>query len=70
MFSMNLVNLRKYYKMKGKRLANRAIQISVSLAILPSSCASTANAIVGGWPSVCFNPVLFPKVPSDKQRIS
>ena len=51
-------------------LVNMTAPISVSLAFGPHSCASTANATVGGWPSgstVCFSPMHFPKVLNAKQ---
>ena len=51
-------------------LTNRAAPTSASLAFGQHSYASTANATVGGWPSgstVCFTPMLFPKVLNAKQ---
>ena len=50
---------------------NRVVHISVSLAFGPHSCATTVNATVGGLQSggtVCFTPMLFPKVLNAKQR--
>ena len=49
---------------------NRMVIISASLAFGPRSCANTANASVGSWPSgsaVCFTPMLFPEVLNAKQ---
>ena len=49
---------------------NRAAPTSTSLDFGPQSCASTANATVGGWPSgstVFFTPMLFLEVLNAKQ---
>ena len=54
-------------------LVNRAAPTSFSLTFGPHSCASRGNATVGGWPSgstVCFPPMLFPKVLNVKQEIA
>ena len=49
---------------------NRAAPISISLAFGPHSSANRVNSTVGGWPSrstLCFTPMLFPKVLNAKQ---
>ena len=51
-------------------LVNRVAPISVSLSFGPHSYTSTVSTTVGDWPSgstVCFTPVLFPRVLNAKQ---
>ena len=52
---------------------NRVAPISILLAFGSQRYASTVNATVGGWPSgstVCFTPMLFPKMLTAKQENS
>ena len=54
-------------------LGHRVVPISISVAFGPRSCASTVYVTVRGWSSsstVCFTPMLFPKMLNAKQRNS